>query len=357
MIDVYALDGDDELFNVAKRVLEDVINKKMYVTGATGSSHVGENFTNAYDLPNLTAYAETCASIALMLVCDRMFKAEPKAVYADVLERAMYNGVFAGLSLSGDKFFYVNPLEVSVEKYDYNDTLAARKEGLYIPERVKVFFCSCCPPNICRLTEQIASFAFYKDDQTLIITQYLSCTLKDKFADIEMTSGFPYDGKVKIKVNSHGNNLKLKLRIPSWSDANLKNVKDGFVLYEGVFNDEIIEIDFMPKLKTVDANTEIDQNAGKACLSYGPLILCAEGVDNGTLKGISIGNIDDAVLDVDINSPSVLKAVVNGFISKSNGTIYSYDKPKTENKQITFIPYFAWGNRGKNDMKVWINNK
>ena len=355
MIDIATADGDSELFNAAKRVLEDVIYRKMYVTGATGSSHVGENFTNAYDLPNPTAYAETCASIALMLVCDRMFKAEPKAVYADVLERAMYNGVFAGLSLSGDEFFYVNPLEVSVEKFEYNNMLAARKEHLYIPERVKVFFCSCCPPNICRLTEQIASYAFYKAQDTLTVVQYLSCTLKDKFADIEMVSGFPYDGKVKIKVNSHGKNIKLKLRIPSWSDTTLENQKDGFAVYDGVFDDRVIEIDFKPSLKKVYANTEIDQNAGKVCLSYGPLILCAEGTDNGTLKGVAIGGIEDAVLTVDKNSPSVLTAVVNGFISKSDGALYSFGAPKRENKKITFIPYFAWGNRGKNDMKVWIN--
>ncbi len=357
MIDISALDGDKELFDAAKRLISDVINKKMYVTGATGSSHVGENFTNAYDLPNTTAYAETCASIALMFACDRMFKVDHKAVYADVLERAMYNGVFAGLSLSGDKFFYINPLEVSVEKFDYNDTLAARKEGLYIPERVKVFFCSCCPPNICRLTEQIASFAFYKDEQTLTIAQYLTCTLKDDLVDIDMISGFPYDGKVKIKINSHGKKLKIKLRVPSWSDVALENVEDGFAVYEDVFEDYTIEIDFMPKLKKIYANTEIEQNVGKVCLSYGPLILCAEGADNGSLKGISIDNIEDAILEIDKESSSVLKAVVNGFVSKSSSAIYSYDNPKTENKKITFIPYFAWGNRGKNDMKVWINNK
>lgn len=354
MADVAVCDGDDELMSAVQKVTDDILNHKLYVTGGVGSSYAGEKFTVPYDLPNEFAYSETCASIALMLLADRLIKADGNVKHADLLERAFYNCVLAGVSLSGDKFFYVNPLEVNESKISYNEKIGIFKDKAPLIERVKVFFCSCCPPNVCRIIEQLPSYAFYHDENSLTVCQYMSVNLESEFVNAKMQSGFPYDGKVKLQLNSHGKRITVKLRKPAWCDRKFDNETDGFLIFEGVYNDDFVEVEFPMKIKTVYPNPNIDDDANKIALSYGPLILCAEGVDNGALSGLSIGDSEKAKTTVDKNSPSVLKVTVPATEKIPSNELYGYEKPKTVSRTITFIPYFAWANRGRNDMKIWF---
>ena len=161
------VENDEELKAVVETVFNDIIEKKQYITGGIGSAHEGERFTYAYDLPNLTAYSETCASIAMAFFSGKMLELTGSAVCGDAFERVLYNGILSGVSLSGDKFFYVNPLEMELEKVRYN-SLVPWKQAMPIPKRVKLFECSCCPPNLCRFFGELAQYIYFEGENELM---------------------------------------------------------------------------------------------------------------------------------------------------------------------------------------------
>lgn len=356
------LNDDQQLKTAVRAIFDDIYYKKMYITGGVGSTFVGEQFTSEYDLPNYFAYSETCAAIALVYYADKLFQMDAAPKYADVIERAIFNGVLSGVSIKGDSFFYVNPLESEASKIKFRDWYQNTQNWFTpfapIDERVKVFNCSCCPPNVCRFMEQLGEFVFYEGENSLIVGQYFSANLESENYSAQLISDFPYSGKVCIKVDSKGKEIALKLRVPSWCDKKFENEENGFLIYRGVFTGEEITVDFGATLRLVYPNPAISDDAGKVCVSYGPLILCAEGVDNGNcLQNYAIKDLTNAKLEIKNGDPFVLNAYLPATFKEKMESLYSFIKPQVKEKTLTLIPYFAWANRGKNDMRVWITEQ
>lgn len=358
MADMAEESGDEELKHAAQALFGDITDKKMYVTGGVGSVHSSERFSCEYDLPSYTAYAETCASIALALFCDRMLRLTGEAKYGDVFERALYNGILAGESLSGDEFFYVNPLEMQTEKTHYNQSLHGWSEGVPLSRRVKLFNCSCCPPNLCRFFAQLHRFIWYvgEEENEVTVAQAITSSLKCERAEIEMTSGLPYDGKVTLKINSFGKKLKVRLRKPAWCDETFENEQDGYLVYEGVFDGDTVNIDFKPSLKAVYSDSRVYDTAGKVAFSYGPLILCAEATDNDFLLS-GVAAYGKGKTEIQYGSPYVLQAEVPAKYVGVQESLYSFIRQKETDVTLKLIPYFAWANRKEGDMRVWFTER
>lgn len=362
MSDLARENDEKELLAVTENLFKNITEKKMYITGGVGSTHYWEEFTPAYDLPNLTAYAETCASIALALFADRMQRQNGMVNGGDVFERVLYNGLLSGVSLDGDKFFYVNPLEMQKDNVKYRSTLDIDQrfpaQRMPILERVKVFWCSCCPPNICRFIEELPQYIWYKNDNELVLSQLISSRLISSFADAEVVSDFPYSGKIKLKIDSHGKMLRLKIRKPAWCDETFLNEKDGYLCFEKVFQGEELVVEFPMKLRKIYANPYVDENAGKVALSYGPLILCAESIDNDfPLSSVRIGEVSGAKINILQGQKEIVEVILPIERLAESKELYSYEKNKNLIEKLRLIPYFSWANRGKADMKVWFVEK
>lgn len=363
MADLAQITGEEEMKNAVKTLVQDVIERKMYVTGGTGSSHYGERFTAPYDLHNFTSYSETCASIALAFLCDKMLRLTGEKIYGDVFERVLYNGVLTGVSLSGEEFFYVNPLEMQLNRVRaHNNPLLEgwTRERVPITQRVKVFDCSCCPPNICRFFEELPKYVWYanEESQTLTLSQFISCDLTSDFADAQLLSDMPYSGKLRFKIHSHGKNITLRIRKPEWCAQTYDNEKDGYLIYQGIFNGEEREIEFTTQLRKIYANPLVAENAGKTALAYGPIILCAEGADNDfNVFGVSVGDVGKATVAPLRHSPYALNVTLPVSYREPSTHLYTYDYGDETEKTLTLIPYFAWANRDENDMRVWFPNR
>ena len=255
MADVARLTGDDKLYEACEKLWDSMVNEKMYITGGIGGTHLGESFSFPYDLPNDTAYAETCASIGLVFFARRMLEIKPDSKYADVMERALYNGVLSGMALDGKSFFYVNPLEVNPEACHKDERKFHVK-----PVRQKWFGCACCPPNLARILSSIGSYAYTETEDTLFVHLYMGSTLEktvgDRTADICVESELPWDGKVSIKVRAKDTDFVLALRIPDWCDSyELKGCKqdemqekDGYLYIKKQWEEEeTLELTFLWK--------------------------------------------------------------------------------------------------------------
>jgi len=359
MADLARITGDKELREATEKLFENIVDKKMYITGGIGCTNVGERFASAYHLPNATSYTETCAAIGLALFCDRMQQLTGEAKYGHVFERALYNGVLSGISLDGDKFFYTNPLEMDIDLFRYNRARLTAQSYTPIPDRVKVFGCSCCPPNITRFIEELPSFIWYADEEKneLILSQYISSSLSNDFVDAFVSSSFPQSGKVCVKVDSKGKKITLKLRIPQWCDKKFENAKDGYLVYEGVFNGEEICVDFEMKVKLAYANGNVWENSGRTAVTYGPIVFCAEGKDNDfALPKVAISDAQNAVLEK-TEDGYALRLQLPAYLLKNTKALYTFESPEYEEITLQMIPYFAWANRGENDMRVWFPYK
>ena len=359
MADMAKATGDEELRKAVEGLFDDVVEKKMYITGGIGSSRFGERFTVPYDLDNYTSYAETCASIGLALLCDRMQKLTGEAKYGHVFERALYNGILSGVSLDGESFFYVNPLEMQYERKSFFTGHQVPYAPAPLSKRVKVFSCSCCPPNVCRFIEELPSFIWYADEEKneLVLSQYISSCLSNDFVDASVNSNFPYSGKVCVKVDSKGKTITLKLRIPQWCDKKFENAKDGYLIYEGVFNGEEICVDFEMKVRLAYANGNVWENSGRTAVTYGPLVFCAESKDNDfALPKVQIGDVQNAVLE-NTDDGYVVRLKLPAYLVKNTKALYTFEAPEYEEITLQMIPYFTWANREEGDMRVWFPYK
>ena len=215
MTDLARIYEDQELYAACEKLWDNMISQKMYITGGIGATHLGEAFSYRYDLPNDTAYAETCAAIGLVFWARRMLQIRPDARYADAMERALYNGVLSGMALDGKSFFYVNPLEVTPEACHFDERKFHVK-----PVRQKWFGCACCPPNLARLLSSIGSYAYTEKEDTLYIHLYMGSTVqkevKGETAEISVSSGYPWNGAVRVPVNGTGHPFTMAMRIPQW---------------------------------------------------------------------------------------------------------------------------------------------
>ncbi len=353
MADIAEIYGDNDLKNACKRCYDNTANKKMYITGGLGSTHIGEAFTVDYHLPNRTAYAETCAAIALVLFARRMQKLEINSNFADTVERAMYNGVLSGISMDGKSFFYENPLAVDPEFNSVNTSTKA-KERYPITERLEVFNCSCCPPNMVRFLASIAGLMYSYTEDTLYVDQYINSTAENKNFYIQQTTDYPASGNIKIKYQC--NKKYIALRVPDWCTAFTLNkaykLKNGYAIIENTGDDIDLCLD-MP-IVCIAANPRIHENAGKVAVMRGPIVYCAEGVDNGrdVCSVVIPRNAEFSVAKKDFILPSVEVGV---YKPKEKKALYYIADDDLEEMKLKLIPYYAFANRGTSEMVVWFN--
>ncbi len=359
MADLSARTDDSELYEACKNLWNSIVRKRMYVTGAIGSTVHGEAFTVDYDLPSDTVYGETCASIGLMFFARQMLQNEVKGEYADVMERAFFNTVLAGMEITGERFFYVNPLEIipgiSEKACTHHHTLI---------QRPKWYTCACCPPNVARLISSLGTYAYGEKDETCYC--HLFCDGKVRFTNgINLTceTDYPYDFTVKYTVSGEG---RLAVRIPQWSKAyslkiNSKEAsaeeKNDYIYFSVKDKDEVLLcLDGTPKF--IYADRKVPDLTGMTAIMRGPLVYCFEGIDNGgdilslSLKRNALIK-EKAITDATLGETVILE--IEGYKAECEDSLYSENEPVYTPCTLKAIPYYLWGNRGENQMRVWMN--
>lgn len=343
---------DTRLIDACKILWKDITARKMYVTGALGSTHKGEAFTNAYDLPSDTAYAETCAAIALMFFAHEMLMLENDAKYANTIERALYNGVLSGLSIDGKSFFYENPLEINLDERRGNP-----RSRYSITERVECFSCSCCPPNLNRLLASLGNYIYGMDGDTLYVNQFVSSRLDGGDVSCVQTTDYPRRGEIKILAKGAE---KVAVRIPDWCENVSINrpyvMQNGYAVVENDGEEITVELEIKPRL--VYADPRVFRTLGKVCVMRGPAVYCAEGVDNGSeLHSFLLGDALKAdEKDSGIFSLPTLEVSCEKLLPFSD-SLYESHPPKTEAATLKLIPYNGFANRGESDMLIWLHTK
>lgn len=373
MADLAAHTGDETLLEACRKLWSNTVRKQMYITGGIGSTHHGEAFTFDYDLPNDTIYAETCASIGLIFFAHRMLQLEAKSEYADVLERALYNTVIAGMAQDGKHFFYVNPLEVWPEA-------SKRNPGKHHvrPVRPGWFACACCPPNVARLIASLGEYVYTvrDSDRTVFTHLYIggeaTAEVNDTKVTLRQESDMPWDAHVRMSVAAESAvQFTLALRIPDWCDRPvlLVNgeavelsaiVKDGYAYVNRLWqHGDRVELDLPMEIRLIRSHPQVRANAGKAAIQRGPLVYALEAVDNGAPIA-SLSLVEDVPMKARMDASLLGGAVViEGLAvreeeSSWGDALYRADAKKSETVPFQAIPYFLWGNRGEGDMSVWI---
>ncbi|WP_281227158.1 glycoside hydrolase family 127 protein [Flavobacterium aquiphilum] len=360
MTDIAAIYNDQSYLNAVNNLWLNMVNKKMYITGGIGAKHEGEAFGKDYELPNLTAYNETCAAIGDVYWNHRLHSLTGNSDYFDIIERSLYNGLISGISLDGKQFFYPNALE--------SDGVHKNNRGSCT--RQAWFDCSCCPTNLIRFIPSIPGLIYSTSKDILYVNLYASNTAKitlDKTAlEISQQTDYPWDGKVALTVSPQKESeFTIKLRIPGWArnqvlPGDLYSYKSASSLVTKVTVNEIpfnqseekgyiiitrkwkkgdtIKLDFPMEVKEVVTNSKVEGNIGKVALEYGPIVYAIEEIDNPTDFG-----------KITINANDTFK------VTKENNLLEGVNTIQTS--KLKAIPYYSWSNRGVGKMKVWIDLK
>jgi len=374
MADVAAETGDQTLLAACESLWKNVTQRRMYVTGGIGSSSLGERFTYDHDLPNEIAYAETCAAIGLVFWAHRMLQVDGDSTYADVMERALYNGVLSGISLDGERFFYANPLEVNPEAYDKRPELLRRSNLSY--RRQEWFVCACCPPNIARLLASLGQYVYSQCEKDVYVHLYVGgrAELKVDGQSVVLTqeTRYPWEGKAWVTVQPEKEAMfALALRIPGWSreatlEINGQPVEVGPLLEKGYAKinrvwkpGDTVELTLSMPVERIEAHPAVRMDSGRIALQRGPLVYCLEEVDNGAnLNDITLPR--DGLLKVEFDE-SLLGGVVvitgearRRDLSRWEGRLYQPACSASKTVPLKAIPYYAWANRAPGEMLVWI---
>lgn len=362
MADLARLNNDNEMLNACKTLWRNIVDKRMYVHCGVGSAYIGERFTDNYDLPNDMAYAETCATIALIYFANRMSKMELNSEYGDIIENSLYNLLLASTSLDGKGFFYDNYLECNPVYLHAQQ----RRHGI----RDEYHLCSCCPPNITRLIASMDMYIYNSYEDSIVVDQYISSEVNFRNQGIKLnqTSDFPHKGYSKIEIiNSQNKDSTIYFRIPSWDKNILINLNGSKTNYEVVNGyakiskiwqkDDVIELTFDFSPRFVRSNPNVRYNVRKACLFRGPILYCLEEKDNGQYLNKLVLNTNNYIEEKDekINSEGIISLTVKGFKFEDIDNLYIHDKLNMNETSLKFIPYYCWSNRGENEMLVWIN--
>lgn len=376
MADLAQETGDQALAAACRRLWESTTERRMYVTGGIGSTRHGERFTTDYDLPNDSAYAETCAAIGLFIFANRMAQLDNDASYVDVAERVLYNGVISGLSLDGEHYFYVNPLEVVPEVCDTNGTYAHVKY-----RRQSWYGCACCPPNVARIlaslgdyTTRVAGATLYVD---LFVNSRISAELDSGTLSLELAGNYPWDGDVSLTVTEAPSQaVQLAVRLPGWCDqpslringeqVDLEQVsRKGYAVIERVWSrGDQIELELPMPVRLVTADPRVRADYGRIAIQRGPLVYCLEEADNGpNLHAVSLAA--DPAFDVSydetlLGGVNVITARGRGLPDhSSNPELYNAtgETPAPTERKLTFVPYYSWANREAGEMIVWVRQE
>jgi len=367
MADMAWQDNDEGLRKACETLFENVVNKRMYVTGGIGSSHVGEAFTFDYDLMNRTAYTETCASLALALFARRMSRIEPKGIYADIAELALYNGTLSGISVSGDSFFYENPLEIQPAVLRHNKYYVDARDYMPISERVKVFECSCCPPNLLRVIGSVGEFAYGEDETTLYSHVFMGCEADTKFGKIVQTTKYPYEGTVEYRMPDGAGKFTLAVHLPAWADEGYTltlngglyevNPKDGYLYITREWKPtDVLRLELPFGARLVSANPAVHEDCGRVAVMRGPIVYCAEEVDNGRyVKDIAVSADAEYKAEwCDELKAPILRTVGTRRMWPNANPLYTAKPVKRMHTEIVLIPYACFANRGETEMSVWL---
>jgi DUF1680 family protein len=370
MADVAALTDTQSYIDAMHTLWENVVYKKMALTGGLGARHEGEAFGDDYELPNLTAYNETCAAIASIFWNHRLFLLSGQSKYIDVLERTLYNGFLSGVSLDGKSFFYVNPLACDGE-YHFNADKSITRQGW--------FNCSCCPTNVVRLLPSLSGYIYAVRDNALYVNLYIAnnATLAVNGHEVKISqeTNYPHDGWVKLTVESDKSApFVLRLRIPGWVnnqpvpgdlyhyidvpaqqaitvkvDGNLiaTNMIDGYVEIPVTGNSHTVELDMPMPVRRVMAHENVTELQNQVAIERGPVVYTFESLDN-TVDVLNLTLSDDMEFQP-VFQPELLGGVtvLTGAITDANGI----------SQAITAIPYHAWGNRGLSKMNTWVSRQ
>ena len=367
MADVAGLCDDEAMWEACKKLWHSATKEKMYITGGIGGTSIGEAFSFPYDLPNDLAYAETCASIGLIFWARRMLEIEAHHDYADVMEQALYNTVLSGMALDGKSFFYVNPLSALPEACEKDERKAHVKNV-----RQKWFGCACCPPNLARLLSSIPTYAYGASDSELLVHMYIGGTVNrsvdGKDASVKITTDYPWDETVTLEYIGDELEQTIGIRIPGWcknwkvQGAVQKECyeKKGYFYMKGTWKKgDKITLTLPMEVRAVSADTKVRENLGQVALMRGPVVYCLEEADNGknlhllsvvTSKKFNMGQTT-------ISGKKFPMIEARGMRQKAlevKGLYLPYKKPKYEKVSLKFIPYYAWANRGENEMTVWV---
>ncbi|MBQ9789316.1 MAG: glycoside hydrolase family 127 protein [Lentisphaeria bacterium] len=359
MADVARLSDDDELFHACETLFENITRKRMYITGGIGSSFSGEIFTTDYDLSNGSLmYAESCAAIGLARFASRMFNATGDGRYAEIVEKTIFNGILSGISLSGDKFFYTNYLEVDDNTYSYNHGAK---------ERQPWFDCSCCPTNFCRFLPEMLSYIWSESDSEITLNLPIANSCQSTFGELEVISRYPYDGKITVKVKSN-KKFTLKLRIPEWCKkyemslngvAVTEKAEKTYIAINRTWSEtDVVEYNLDMPVRVIHSNLKITGNTGRIALMRGPLVYACETIDNP--KGIAnmiIKKDQDFELCEVAGLPAETVGIKGKAVAESspdNEALYFEGDLMRENIEFIAIPYALWNNRGAANMAVWI---
>jgi DUF1680 family protein len=375
--DVAALTGDDSLLQAVDKIWNNVVEKKMYVQGGIGAIGAGERFGGNYELPNATAYNETCAAIANVYWDHRMFLLHGQSKYMDVLEKVLYNGLISGVGLDGKSFFYTNAMQIR-HSYNHADMEAGRSGW---------FECSCCPTNIARLIPSIPGYIYAQKGDNLYINLFISGSanlkIADKAVEIVQQNNYPWDGNLVFTVNPKKSlPVNMRIRIPGWSQniaipsslysfdtgtsskAIIKingkeieyTINDGYAVIDRVWKKgDKIELNLPMEIKRVVANENVKDDIGKVALQRGPLMYCAEWADND-------GKVSNIIIPASTSFSSSFNASLLNGVTVLQGEVPAIkieqeDKVNTVKQSFTAIPYYAWANRGKGEMTVWFPEK
>ena len=357
--DVAALTGDKAYFEALERIWENMSSKKLFITGGIGSRPQGEGFGPDYELNNHTAYCETCAAIANVYWNYRMFLATGESKYIDICERALYNNVLSGVSLSGDRFFYDNVLESDGEH-----------------ERQKWFGCACCPGNITRFIASVPGYIYARQGKDIFVNLYAQGKAKIGQVELEQTTDYPWDGKIRIKVTKGGGKFAMKLRVPSWlkqspTNNSLYTYLDKAKTYSVSVNGQslypenrdyititrswkkgdVIELNFPMEVRRIAANDNAEDDRDKVALERGPIVYCLEGSDQADGKVFNKYILNSADIQAHFE-----RNLLNGVVVL-DGTANELQQDGTV-KDVTFraIPYPTWNNRGPQQMEIWVAN-
>ncbi len=378
MADVAALTGDQKLLNAIDTIWNNMVSKKIYVQGGAGAVGSGERYGANYELPNTTAYNETCAAIANVFWNERMFLLHGDSKYIDVLEKILYNGLISGVGLDGKSFFYTNAMQIK-NSFKHPDMEA---------ERSGWFPCSCCPTNVVRLLPSVPGYVYAQKDGKIFANLFISGSatlyVSGKPVEITQENNYPWDGNLKFSVNTKKQMpFSLMIRIPGWASneaipsdlysfqnisgkkAIIKingeevdyNVEKGYaVLNRDWKKNDVIEVNLPMEVRRVVANANVKNDIGKVALQRGPILYCAEWIDNNYKAAnlvIPAGTEFNANYDAGLlNGIEVIKAVVLAILIDDKG-----ESLHTVKQPFTAIPYYAWANRGKGEMMIWFPEK
>jgi DUF1680 family protein len=367
--DLYLETGEAELLDVLRDQWDDLVRGKTYITGGTGARHRDEALGDAFELPADQAYTETCAAIALMQWAWRMQLATGESQYADMFERVLYNGFLAGVSLDAERFFYVNPLQV---RPDSTLGPAGRREW---------FTCACCPPNVMRTFASLHHYFATSDETGLQVHQYAPGSIRAELGGVDVETGYPFDGRIRIEIPVDcAGEWTLSLRVPAWARGQASLSIDGHKVEVGSsdyvrltrawIGGEVLELDFPMEPRLTLADPRVDDARGCVAVERGPLVYCAEQVDQETeLDGVQLSGAAHEGGMIEIGDSLFPTVVVDAVIRPARSKAAEGDaeavwpyrmlgaeqaQHESEHTTVTAIPYFAWANREFGAMRVWL---